>query len=222
MEVTSRECIDVKVVPDLLQFIALRARLEDLDGIPIININDVPLQGFNSLSEARASTSRCRRRRSPSVAIPFGIIAFADPQARRGAGLLPAGAHGPRRQARSRSTSSDRCSRMPKTTPGRSGRATTTRDARRSAAGCAARPRRAAAVLERVQGRHVASSARGRSVRSSSSSSSTASRSTCCATRSRPGSPAGLRSTGGAATHRSRSASSTTSITSRTGRSRST
>jgi exopolysaccharide biosynthesis polyprenyl glycosylphosphotransferase len=48
MEVTSRECIDVKVVPDLLQFIALRARLEDLDGLPIINVNDVPLQGLNS------------------------------------------------------------------------------------------------------------------------------------------------------------------------------
>src|SRR5918998_4694804 len=48
MEITSRECIDVKVVPDLLQFIAIRARLEDLDGLPIINVNDVPLQGFNS------------------------------------------------------------------------------------------------------------------------------------------------------------------------------
>jgi Undecaprenyl-phosphate glucose phosphotransferase len=48
VEVTSRECIDVKVVPDLLQFITLRARLEDLDGLPIINVNDVPLQGFNA------------------------------------------------------------------------------------------------------------------------------------------------------------------------------
>jgi Undecaprenyl-phosphate glucose phosphotransferase len=48
MEVTSRECIEVKVVPDLLQFIAIRARLEDLDGLPIINVNDVPLQGFNA------------------------------------------------------------------------------------------------------------------------------------------------------------------------------
>ncbi len=48
VEITSRECIDVKVVPDLLQFLALRARLEDLDGLPIININDVPLQGFNA------------------------------------------------------------------------------------------------------------------------------------------------------------------------------
>ncbi len=48
VEITSRECLDVKVVPDLLQFITLRARLEDLDGLPIINVNDVPLQGFNS------------------------------------------------------------------------------------------------------------------------------------------------------------------------------
>jgi len=49
IESTSRECIDVKVVPDLLQVIALRARLEDLDGVPVINVNDVPLQGFNSV-----------------------------------------------------------------------------------------------------------------------------------------------------------------------------
>jgi Undecaprenyl-phosphate glucose phosphotransferase len=48
LEVTSRECIDVKVVPDLLQFIALRARLEDLDGLPVINVNDVPLQGVHA------------------------------------------------------------------------------------------------------------------------------------------------------------------------------
>lgn len=48
MEIASRECIDVKVVPDLLQFIVLRARLEDLDGLPVINVNDVPLQGVNA------------------------------------------------------------------------------------------------------------------------------------------------------------------------------
>ena len=49
LEATSREMVDVKVVPDLLQVIALRARLEDLDGVPVINVNDVPLQGFNAL-----------------------------------------------------------------------------------------------------------------------------------------------------------------------------
>lgn len=49
IENTSREMVDVKVVPDLVQFLALRARLEDLDGVPIINIHDVPLQGFNAV-----------------------------------------------------------------------------------------------------------------------------------------------------------------------------
>jgi Undecaprenyl-phosphate glucose phosphotransferase len=49
LEKTSREMVDVKVVPDLLQVIALRARLEDLDGVPVINVNDVPLQGFNAV-----------------------------------------------------------------------------------------------------------------------------------------------------------------------------
>ncbi len=60
VEMASRECIEIHVVPDLLQFIALRARLEDLDGMPIISINDMPLRGFNSLREARRSTSPCR------------------------------------------------------------------------------------------------------------------------------------------------------------------
>ncbi len=56
------------VVPDLLQFIALRARLEDLDGLPIIGINDVPLRGFNSvlkrLVDIALSSRRRRRGRS--------------------------------------------------------------------------------------------------------------------------------------------------------------
>ncbi|HEX9367515.1 MAG TPA: undecaprenyl-phosphate glucose phosphotransferase [Vicinamibacterales bacterium] len=49
VEATNREGVDIHVVPDLLQFIALRARLEDLDGVPIISLNDVPLRGFNSV-----------------------------------------------------------------------------------------------------------------------------------------------------------------------------
>ena len=49
VEQTNREGVDIHVVPDLLQFIALRARLENLDGVPIISLNDVPLRGFNSL-----------------------------------------------------------------------------------------------------------------------------------------------------------------------------
>ncbi len=49
LDATARECIDVKVVPDLLQVIALKARMWDLDGVPVIDVNDIPLQGLNSV-----------------------------------------------------------------------------------------------------------------------------------------------------------------------------
>jgi Undecaprenyl-phosphate glucose phosphotransferase len=74
MEVTSRECIDVKVVPDLLQFIAIRARLEDLDGLPVININDVPLQGFNAWVK-RGLDIGLSLVALALLSVPFAIIA---------------------------------------------------------------------------------------------------------------------------------------------------
>jgi Undecaprenyl-phosphate glucose phosphotransferase len=64
VEFASREFINVHVVPDLLQFIALRARLEDLDGLPLISVNDVPLRGFNSVL-----------KRSVDVALSLGVLA---------------------------------------------------------------------------------------------------------------------------------------------------
>ena len=74
MEVTSREFIDVKVVPDILQFIALRARLEDLDGLPVININEIPLQGFNAWVK-RGLDMVLSTAAMLLLAIPFAIIA---------------------------------------------------------------------------------------------------------------------------------------------------
>ena len=76
IEVANRECIDVKVIPDLLQFIALRARLEELDGVPIININDVPLQGFNGAVK-RAIDIGVSGAALAGLAIPFAAIAAA-------------------------------------------------------------------------------------------------------------------------------------------------
>jgi Undecaprenyl-phosphate glucose phosphotransferase len=74
IESTSRECIDVKVVPDLLQVIALRARLEDLDGVPVINVNDVPLQGFNSAVK-RAIDMAISALALAVFAIPLALVA---------------------------------------------------------------------------------------------------------------------------------------------------
>ncbi len=76
IESTSREMVDVKVVPDLLQVIALRARLEDLDGIPVINVNDVPLQGINSAVK-RAIDVAISALALVALAVPLGLVALA-------------------------------------------------------------------------------------------------------------------------------------------------
>ncbi|MGA7615854.1 MAG: undecaprenyl-phosphate glucose phosphotransferase [Thermoanaerobaculia bacterium] len=41
----SREYVSVHVVPDLLQYMVLRSRVEDLDGLPTINLSEAPLDG---------------------------------------------------------------------------------------------------------------------------------------------------------------------------------
>jgi exopolysaccharide biosynthesis polyprenyl glycosylphosphotransferase len=41
--------LDIKVVPDLLQYYVLRAGVEELDGLPIINLTQIPLQGWNQI-----------------------------------------------------------------------------------------------------------------------------------------------------------------------------
>jgi Undecaprenyl-phosphate glucose phosphotransferase len=45
----SNECVDIKVIPDVVQYATIKAALEDLDGIPIISLNEVPLQGWSSM-----------------------------------------------------------------------------------------------------------------------------------------------------------------------------
>ncbi|MCM2256162.1 MAG: undecaprenyl-phosphate glucose phosphotransferase [Vicinamibacteria bacterium] len=47
----ANECVDIRVVPDLVQYATLKAGLEDLDGIPIIALNEVPLRGLASLGK---------------------------------------------------------------------------------------------------------------------------------------------------------------------------
>ncbi len=42
-----REVVSIHVVPDLLQFMALRSRVGDLDGLPTINLSDTPLMGWS-------------------------------------------------------------------------------------------------------------------------------------------------------------------------------
>jgi len=42
-----RTTVSVHVVPDLLQFMVLRSRVEDIDGLPTINLSETPLEGWS-------------------------------------------------------------------------------------------------------------------------------------------------------------------------------
>ncbi|MCB1157756.1 MAG: undecaprenyl-phosphate glucose phosphotransferase [Leptospiraceae bacterium] len=48
LDTCDTEGIDLKVVPDYLEFVTSRGRVESLDGIPIISIRDIPIRlGYN-------------------------------------------------------------------------------------------------------------------------------------------------------------------------------
>jgi exopolysaccharide biosynthesis polyprenyl glycosylphosphotransferase len=51
LQILGREAIDVKIVPDVLQYATLKASLEDIDGTPVINLSQVPLQGWSTLAK---------------------------------------------------------------------------------------------------------------------------------------------------------------------------
>ena len=45
LQVVNKYAVNVRLVPDLFQLLTLKAKLEDLDGFPVISINESPLRG---------------------------------------------------------------------------------------------------------------------------------------------------------------------------------
>lgn len=43
------EMVDIKVIPDLWEFMTLRGGIDELDGLPIITLQDTPLYGWNTI-----------------------------------------------------------------------------------------------------------------------------------------------------------------------------
>jgi exopolysaccharide biosynthesis polyprenyl glycosylphosphotransferase len=43
--------LDIRLVPDILQLASLRAGVEHIEGLPIINLGDIPLEGWPALSK---------------------------------------------------------------------------------------------------------------------------------------------------------------------------
>src|SRR5258708_16918367 len=49
LELMARECVEIRLAPDILQYATLNATLEDLEGTPVINLSQAPLQGWNTM-----------------------------------------------------------------------------------------------------------------------------------------------------------------------------
>ncbi len=57
LQTVGKACVEVKLVPDVLQYATLKSSLEDLDGMPVINLSQVPLQGWSSLAKRAMDTA---------------------------------------------------------------------------------------------------------------------------------------------------------------------
>lgn len=48
IKVTNKYVVNLRLIPDLFQLLTLKANIQDLDGFPVISIDDVSLKGFKS------------------------------------------------------------------------------------------------------------------------------------------------------------------------------
>lgn len=49
LESLEKETVNIKLVPDLLRYMDLQSGIEDLDGMPVINLTESPLYGWNTV-----------------------------------------------------------------------------------------------------------------------------------------------------------------------------
>jgi Undecaprenyl-phosphate glucose phosphotransferase len=69
------ELVNIKVVSDLYDFITLRGGVEELDGLPIINIQDTPLLGWGKIAK-RAMDIVLSSVGFIVLSLPMGLIAL--------------------------------------------------------------------------------------------------------------------------------------------------
>ncbi|MEO5968489.1 MAG: exopolysaccharide biosynthesis polyprenyl glycosylphosphotransferase, partial [Bdellovibrionia bacterium] len=51
LELLKDETMDVQLIPDIHEYITLGCAVEDFDGLPIVNLNDSPMNGWGSLAK---------------------------------------------------------------------------------------------------------------------------------------------------------------------------
>jgi Undecaprenyl-phosphate glucose phosphotransferase len=81
LQEVGRNVADVRVVPDLLQYITFRAGVEDMDGLPVVHLTQVPLTGWMSLVKRTldvAISSAALVALSPLLAAIAAAIRLSD------------------------------------------------------------------------------------------------------------------------------------------------
>ena len=68
------ELVKIKVVSDLYDFVTLRGGVDELDGLPIINIQDTPLHGWGKIAKRALDIAFLSRASPPEP--PDGGVAF--------------------------------------------------------------------------------------------------------------------------------------------------
>ena len=51
LEALKDETVDVQIIPDIHEYVTLGCQIEDFDGIPIVNLNDSPLDGWGAVAK---------------------------------------------------------------------------------------------------------------------------------------------------------------------------
>ncbi|MFT3709153.1 MAG: undecaprenyl-phosphate glucose phosphotransferase [Archangium sp.] len=68
MDVLAQHTVDVKVVPDLFNYVTLRGGLEEFGGLPIISLQGAPLEGWNLIA-----------KRAFDIMVSFVALLFLTP-----------------------------------------------------------------------------------------------------------------------------------------------
>ncbi len=217
----ANECVDVKVVPDLMQYASVKATMEDLDGIPIITLNELPLSGWSGIVKRSMDIGMATAALLLLTVVPvLPLIALI---------IRWKGGAGPILLRQERMTLDGKTFEIFKfrTMIDEAERDTgpvfaTSDDPRRTAVGAFLRKYNLdelPQIFNVLLGHMSLVGPRPERAAVRTAVPGTNSHATCDGTASRAASPAGPRSTAGAATPPSRSASSSISTTSRTGRS---
>jgi Undecaprenyl-phosphate glucose phosphotransferase len=75
LRLLSDETVDIQLVPDVHEYVTLGCEVEDFDGLPIVNLNDSPLDGWGAIGK-RSTDILLSAAALTALALPMALIAI--------------------------------------------------------------------------------------------------------------------------------------------------